>query len=297
MTATLNGPSSIAMIKMIHEKPVLTGNIPTEFIIKNEPNQIRAMMLDAQVDFAMIPSTMAALLYNRDRSYILCSIPVWGTLYLFGTDTSIHTWEDLRAKKISLMGRGLSPDIVFRLLAEKNGFDPDRDFILDYSFPGHIELANAIAAGVSDLGVISEPMVTLVMNKNSMVIPIFDLNLEWRKVFGDSIPFAQTALVVRSELAKKSPGLVKEYLLYLKESVDWVNQNPSLAADLIVRNKIMPDSGMAARTILRCNLHYINAFHEMKRIQEYLKVFYIFNPLITGGSIPDENFYFKEPAD
>jgi len=58
-------------------------------------------MLEGIADFAMIPSTMAALIYNKDRSYILCSIPVWGTLYLFGSDTSIHSWDDLKTKKIS----------------------------------------------------------------------------------------------------------------------------------------------------------------------------------------------------
>ncbi len=87
------------------------------------------------------------------------------------------------------MARGMTPDIMFRYLAERNGLDPDKDMTLDYSFPTHIELANAIAAGIADLGVISEPMVSMVMKKNPAVHPIIDFNHEWIKLFGDQHSF------------------------------------------------------------------------------------------------------------
>lgn len=297
ITATLNGPSAMAMIKMIEEKPYLQGNISTEYMIRNEPNQVRAMLLEGKIDFAMVPSTMAALLYNIEESYILAAIPVWGTLYLFGTDTSIHSWKDLKGKKISLMARGMSPDIVFRFLAIRNGIDPEKDIVLDYSFPSHIELANAMAAEVSDLGVISEPLVSLVIKKNPSIKPLMDLNKEWNSIFCDSIPFAQTALVMKRKLADESPYLVEEYLTLLRESIDWVNKNPSDASRLIVKYNILPDTLTAIESIPRCNLKYSDAFSEIKGIQEYLKVFYNFNPMIIGGSIPDEKFFYKKQAD
>ena len=287
----------MAMIRMIDDKPFLQGDTPSEFIIRNEPNQVKTMIMEGSVDFAVIPSTMAALLYNNEIPYILAAIPVWGSLYLFGNDTSIHNWADLKGKKVSLMARGMTPDIMFRYLAINNGIDPDKDIELDYSFPNHIELANAIAAGVSDLGVISEPLVTLVMAKNFGILPILDLNLEWQKLFGDSIPFVQTALMVKREIAENSPEIVDEYLELLQESISWVNQNPLEASKLIVQYDILPDTFMAMRSIPRCNLHYAQAFKEMKGIQEYLKVFYTFNPQIIGGKLPDEKFYYKEQAD
>ncbi len=297
ITATLKGPSAMAMIKMMDERPLLQKKYNTIFIIRNEPNQVRTMLLEGNIDFAMVPSTMAALIYNKEKSYILSAIPVLGDLYLFGTDTSIHLWKDLKGKKINLIAKGMSPDIVFRFLAQKNGIDPDKDIRLDYSFPTHIELANAIAAEVSDLGVIAEPFVTLVMGKNSLVFPLIDLNLEWIKIFGDSVPFAQTALVVKRELAEKNPALVDEYLSSLRESIEWVNQNPAKASKLIVKYNILPDTMTSIQSIPRCNLHYSQAFKEMKGIQEYLKVFYIFNPHIIGDSLPDAKFYYKEQTD
>jgi NitT/TauT family transport system substrate-binding protein len=286
----------MAMILMIENKPILENQYQTTFEIKNEPNQVKAMIMEGTPDFAVVPTTMAALLYNKGQDYLLAAIPVWGTLYLFGTDTSIHTWNNLKGKRVSLMAKGNTPDVLFRYLAKANGIDAEKEMILDYSFPGHIELANAIASEISDLGVISEPMVSLVQQKNPKVKPILDLNIEWEKQFGDSIPLAQTALLVKKDFLLKHPELVEEYLNKLKESTVWVNENPQKAASLIKKYEILPDSSLAVLSIPRCNIKYSSASEEMKGIQEYLKVFYTFNPLIIGGKLPDEEFYYKKPA-
>ncbi|MFW5645288.1 MAG: ABC transporter substrate-binding protein, partial [Bacteroidota bacterium] len=247
--------------------------------------------------FAVLPSTLGALVYNKTGNYILAGIPVWGTLYLFGSDTSITTWEDLKGKKVSLMGRGMTPDIMFRFLAEQNGLNPDRDMELDYSFPTHIELANAIAAGVSKLGVISEPLVSLVMARNPNIQPLINFNREWIRLFGPDIPFAQTALLVHHEFAENHPELVDDYLQKLDMSIQRVNHQPEEAAKLIVKHNILPDKSIAKRSIPRSNLHLSYAGEEIKGIHEYFKVFYNFNPLILGGKLPDEEFYYKKKPD
>ncbi len=296
ITATLKGPSSMAMIYMIDSKDTIAG-FPTEFLIKSEPRQIQSMMLEEKVDFAILPSTMGVLLYNKTGKYILAGIPVWGTLYLFGSDSAIKDWEDLKGKKISLMGRGMTPDIMFRFLARQNGLDPDQDMQLDYSFPGHIELANAISAGVSELGVISEPLVSLVSSQNPSVRPLINFNSEWIKLFGPDVPFAQTALLVHKTFAQKHPDLVNEYLQKLSESIQKTNSHPGDAAKLIVKHNILPDTTVAKKAIPRSNLYFSYAGEEMKGIHEYFKVFYNFNPLILGGKLPDEEFYFTKKSD
>ena len=296
VTATLKGPSAMAMIHMINDKDSI-GGFATQFIIKNEPNQIQAMILEESVDFAILPSTMGALLYNKTGNYILAGIPVWGTLYLFGSDISIRTWNDLKGKKVSLMARGMTPDIMFRYLAEKNGILPERDIQLDYSFPGHIELANAIAAGVTNLGVISEPLVSLVISRNPAVRPLLNFNEEWGKLFGPDVPFAQTALLVHREFAEKNPGIVEEYLSRLESSISKVNSDPEASSQLIVKYGILPDTILAKASIPRSNLRFSHAWEEIQGIQEYFKVFYNFNPLILGGKLPDEAFYYERKTD
>ena len=196
-------------------------------------------MLEGSADFAVLPTNMAAIIYNKGLHYRLIAIPVWGTLYLFGSDSTITGWNDLKGKTIHVMARGMTPDVLFRNLLLKNGIVPDEDITLDYGFPTHIDLANAIAAGRAELGVISEPLVSLVMAKNRKVRPVFDLNFEWKKFHG--IPMAQTAFMVKSSLIDENPELVEQVVNAYSHSVRRVNTDPGIAAELVVKYGILPD--------------------------------------------------------
>ena len=278
----------MGMIKFIDSVSTVSGSqIKVEIL--NEPIQVRKMVIDGSADFAILPTTMAAILYNKGIHYKLIAIPVWGTLYLFGNDTTITEWEHLRGKRIHVMAKGMTPDVLFRYLLMQHGLNPDKDVTLDYSFPTHIDLANAVAAGQANLGVISEPLVSLVMQRNTNVKSIFDLNAEWEKVL--SVPIAQTAFMVKSELATNNMEVVEKIMRSYQYSTQWVNQYPDSAANLIVKYNILPNAQVAANSILRSNLHFVRANTISTQIDSYLNIFYQMNPDIIGGKLPDENFY------
>jgi len=289
--ATLKGPSAMGMIKMI-DSLSQCKNADINITIYNEPIQVRKLMLNKEVSLAILPTTMGAILYNKGVSYQLVAIPVWGTLYLFGTDTSITQWNDLKGKRIYLMAKGMTPDVLFRHLLIQNGIDPEKDVMLDYSFPTHIDLANAVAAGQAPLGVISEPMVSMVMQKNKTVKSLFDLNSEW-DIKHPEIPIAQTALLVNSNFAKENPEKLNAIIKSYRISSDWVNANTEQAAQLIAKYGILPDSLTALLAIPRSNMKLIEGKCIKNQIDNYLKIFYDLNPDIIGGKIPDDNFYLK----
>lgn len=289
--ATLKGPSAMGMVKMIDSLNQTTG-VNIEITIYNEPIQVRKLMLEGAVDFAILPTTMGAILYNKGLDYQLAAVPVWGTLYLFGQDSTIKSWNDLKGKRIYLMAKGMTPDVLFKQLLIQNGINPDKDIKTDYSFPTHIDLANAVASGQAKLGVISEPMVSLVEQKNKKVKPIFDLNHEWQKVFPET-PIAQTALLVKRDFASKNKDIMKNILYHYKKSTDWVNKNPEKAAELIVNYKILPNAKVAKSSIPRSNLNFVEAKNIEKEIGNYLNIFYKMNPDIIGGKIPDNNFIYR----
>ena len=289
--ATLKGPSAMGMVKMI-DSLYQNENSNIEIKIYNEPIQVRKLMLEKEVDFAVLPTTMAAILYNKKVPYQLAAIPVWGTLYLFGKDTTIHNWNDLKGKRINLMAKGMTPDVLFKQLLIKNGLNPETDVILDYSFPTHIELANAVAADQVDLAVISEPLVSLVMQKNDQVFSIFDLNEEWQKVY-NNIPIAQTALMVNIDFAKNNRSTFNKILKSYNRSTEWTNNNITEAAKLIVKYNILPNTEVAENSISRSNLKFTEAYLVKYQIIEYLNVFYEQNPKIIGSKIPDDNFFLK----
>lgn len=288
--ATLKGPSAMGMIKMM-DSLANTENAKSEILIFNEPIQVRKLMLENKADFAILPTTMGAILYNKGLNYKLAAVPVWGTLYLFGTDSTIKTWNDLKGKRIHLMGKGMTPDVLFKYLLINNGIDPDKDVTLDYSFPTHVDLANAVAAEIASLGVISEPMVSLIMQKNKQMHFIFDLNIEWQKIHSNT-RIAQTAFLVKADFAEKNPEFVEQLLNEYQKSTDWVNENPENAAELIVKYGILPNTAVAIESIPRSNLNFIKAEEIKLEIYNYLEIFGALNQDIIGGKIPDENFIF-----
>jgi NitT/TauT family transport system substrate-binding protein len=130
LVATLKGPSAISMVGLIESPESIDTSLKFNFVIKDEPNQVKDLMLKGEPDFAILPATMAAILYNKGIDYKLVAIPVWGTLYLFGTEP-VTNWKELKGKHIYMMGKGFTPDIVFRILLEKNGLITDKDVMFD----------------------------------------------------------------------------------------------------------------------------------------------------------------------
>lgn len=290
--ATLNGPSAISMVQMMQDS-ILDDSAVMNFDIKTEPNLVKPLILQEQADMAILPTNMASILYNSGAKYKLAVIPVWGTLYVFGEDSTVSDWKKIKGKKVFLMGRGMTPDIMFRYLLSRNDMKVDKDYFPDYSFPTHIELGTAVAAGKAGIAVLSEPMVTIASTKNPKVKRLLSLEDEWNRDFHDSVPFAQTALLVRNSFAMAHPAIVRAFVKKYKECIEWVNKNPAAAAKLIVKYKIMPDSTLAAKTIPGCRLEFREAYPMKEGINRYLKVFYDFDPAVVGGKIPDEGFYLK----
>jgi NitT/TauT family transport system substrate-binding protein len=221
---------------------------------------------------------------------------VWGTLSLVGTDSTIKGWQSLKNKRIFLMGKGTTPDILFRYLLSIHGVNPDFDVVLDYSFPTHIDLANAATAGQAQLAVISEPLLSLTRARNPSILQLMDLNAEWAKAFPVNPAMPQTALMGRRDFIRDHPDWVMKICEAWNASIGQVNLYPEKAAARIVFHKILPDPAIAASSIPGCNLKFRYAHEIRTEIAQYLEVFYTFNPDAVGGKLPDEEFIYKKPG-
>lgn len=289
--AVLKGPSAMSMVRLINEGFTCHGK-KAEFRIYNEPDQVKALMVRRQAEIVLLPANLAAILYNKGVSdYALVAVPVWGSLYLAGTDTTVHSLEDLRQKTIYLMARGATPDIVFRFLLKTYNIDPEKDVMLDYTFNGHFELASAITAGRAPLGVISEPFVSLSASKNNNVKPLISLEEIWNQVHDDSVPMVQTAVMVRRDFLEKNKEIVNEFFMQYKEGVAWIQNNCRRAGLLVAGLEIVPDENVACDALKRCHIRFAFAWDEREKLDRYWKILFTFNPDAVGGKLPDLQFY------
>lgn len=285
----------MGMIRLFDQSSTL---IPEKLDIGiiDEPMMVRARMLKDRPELAVLPMNMAAILWNKGVRYQVVAVPVWGTLYLAGTDSTLVTWEQLRNRKVNLMGKGTTPDILFRCLLKKHGLEPDRDVQLDYSFPTHIDLANAVIAGKAEIAVLSEPLVTLARERNPRIGIRMDLNREWASAFPELPRLPQTAFLGREDFIRQHPGWVRTIADAWSASIDSLNDDPAPYLDKIVTQGILPSAAIARKSIPGSNLAFSYASDIRPMIMEYLRVFYTFNPDAVGGKLPDEEFICEIPA-
>lgn len=314
----LKGPTAMSLIGLIDQPPVLKNDnkkYKVEFTIKANPKLLRAELLQQKIDIAVIPTTLASVLYNKGVPYKTSAVTIWGTLVLMGKykekneekksvkvsdqvsaslwqkKNTVFDWNTLKNKEIHLMGKGMTPDILFRLLLEKKGLTINKDITVNYRFPQPQDLAQALAAGAVELAVISEPMASMVSARNPNVVVLADLTEEWQKETGGDIPLAQAVVIVKASFAKRRPRLVREFLNRYRTALENVNNNPQQAGELITKHGLSPNAKIAAAAIPRCHFRFEEAQEAKNKILSYLRVFYRFNPKIVGGRLPDEGFF------
>lgn len=292
--ATLKGPSAMGMINLIDSASTIAGT-PLAIEILDEPMQVRSRMLVDKPEIAVLPLNMAAIMYNKGSDYQLLAVPVWGTLYLAGTDSAVRHWADLKGRTVHLMGRGATPDILFRYLLEMHQILPEKEIRLDYSFPTHIDLSNAMIAGQASLAVLSEPMFSLAQAKNQRIRQIMDLDIEWAAVTPEYPTMPSTAILVRKDYAREHRREIQVIAEAWNRSTDFVNRFPEQAAVRIAYHKIVPDAAVALRSIPRSRLYFRYADEIRPAIEGNLKVFLTFNPNAIGGRLPDEEFIYTKP--
>lgn len=288
--ATLRGPSSVAMIKLIDSLASCESS-DIEVQIFSEPLQMRKSMLEGSVDFAVLPTTMAALLYNKGVDYRVAAIPLWGSLYLCGTDTTIKGLEDLRGGKVYLMAKGMAPDILFRHLLLKSGIEPYRDVDLDYRFPSHSDLANAAMAGRVPMCVLTEPYLSQVLNANPDLHILLDLTQLWQSV--ENHPEPETAFLCKGALSEADGHIVSVLTEAYRSSAEWVTVHPDSAAVLCTRYNINPDTLALMQSIPRTGIRVVDAADAEQNITDYLTAFLDMSPESIGGKLPDEGFIVK----
>jgi len=287
---SLKGPTSIGMIKLHEEKPSLGKSFSANYEIVASPDIMISKILSGEMDLATLPTNVAAKLYNKGTNLKLAAIIGYGTLYIVYQNISISGWEDLRGKKIYVLSKGSTPDILLRYILEKNNLEPGRDVELDYSLE-QVEISQLMISAKADIAILPEPFVSLAINKNDKIKIAFDMEKEWGKIQGGS-RLPMSCLVAASDSVLNNSAIMDKFFNAYKSSIDWVNSNPGQAAKLIEKFDIGVNAAIASEAIPRCNIEFSSAENSKNEISNYFETIFDFSPEDIGGKMPDENFYY-----
>ena len=285
----LEGPSAISFIQMIHNQQLINGE-KVEFIIKSEPQQIQALMMQNEVDFAILPTVMAANLYNKGIDFKLLACPVWGTLYILTNNKDIKKLDDLHEVKISTFGQGATPDILLQRFIQHNKLG---NVAIDYTYSNNKDISFALIHKKINLAVVSEPLVSQLILKDSTVKIVTKLNCQDYLDIYDKDIFVQTAFLVSEKFIKTNEADILPVCKAYSNSCNFINEQSLDAAKLLVEHKFLPDVQTAKISLALCNIQYVGAFALKSEVARYLNIFYEFEPASIGGKIPDRNFIYQ----
>ncbi len=289
---TPTGHPAISMAEIISGKPEILPGYNVDYTILESPDMLGAKVISGEADLFIAPTNLGANLYGKGKDVRFIGSMVWGILYIVTTE-DISTWDDLRGKEISMLGRGLTPDIVFRYLLQANGLDPEKDVTLNY-VQATTELAPTFISGRSTISIMPEPALSMVMTKKSNAKILLDLQKEWEAVSGSSESYPQASLYASGKFADSHPEFIKAFTDLYAASLESVVADPQAAASKAATFLSTPPAPIIAKSIPRGNLQWVPAGEARAALETYFKVLHDFAPGTIGGKMPDENFYLKK---
>lgn len=283
----LKGPTGIGAVKLMEEseKNETDGNYNIN--VSAAADDAMAKIISGEVDIAAVPTNIAPLIYNKTNGNIaVLAVNTLGVLYIVENGDSIHTIKDLEGKTIYSSGQGAVPEYVLNYLLEKNNVENVNIVYMTE----HAEVAAALADGRADIALLPEPNVTAVIMKNSEIRIAVDVNDEWKKTNGSEL--AMGCIVAGKEFIDENKEAVDIFLKEYSESIDYVNNNVSEAAELVEKYGIMASSDAAVKAIPNCNIVYKEKDEMKTMLEAFYDVLYKANPKSVGGEIPDTELYY-----
>ncbi|MCL1846578.1 MAG: PhnD/SsuA/transferrin family substrate-binding protein [Coriobacteriia bacterium] len=305
--ASLKGPTSIGLVDFMEKAEADGGGMGAagdtqaqligdySFQISGTADEILPGMVSGNLDIALVPANVAAVLYNRTNGGITAiSVNTLGALYVVSADDSISSLEDLTGRTLLMTGKGTTPEYVMNHLLQQNGLVDKVS--LEYKSEA-TELAAAISADPTAVALLPEPYVTAVTTKNPELSVRLSLADEWQRVEGaQGGKLVAGVTVVRTTFLADHPEVVEEFLVNQAASVDAALRDPGAAAQLVVVRGIIDNPQIAQKAIPQCNLVCLTGDQMQAALGSYLQVLFAADPASIGGALPGDDFYYHANA-
>ncbi|MBS9782286.1 MAG: ABC transporter substrate-binding protein [Arcobacter sp.] len=271
-----------------------------EFRLWKNPDELRALVLNKEVDFMAIPTNVAANLYNKGVDIKLLNVSVWGILGMISRDENLKSLKDYKGKEIIIPFRSDMPDIVFQELVKKEGLDYNKDFKIKYA-SSPVDAMQMLIMRRADHALLAEPAISIALRKTKsfpmkVVAPDLyrsvNLQEEWGKLFKTKAKIPQAGVAFLGDIKGKEK-LINRFLEEYKKSLAWYKANPKEAAKLTVKTlKMLQEEGLAD-SISKVALEDVSANDAKKDLEFFFNILKKSNPKLIGGKLPNENLYYK----
>lgn len=287
---TYNGLPAISICKLIKEEENIKSSYKTSYTIENNDKKLLESLNKKEVDIALVPTDMAAKVYNKNSSYQICASIGQGSYYLVTSDPEVIGFNStLINKEIAIAGESSMTDNIVKAILKKNNID---ETLVKFKYTNTVpELVKTLTLGEIYTGIVPETSLTSLLYKHSGLKILASTNDAYENTFDISEGYPQFSVIVRKDFAKNNKEYVNKFLFKLKESIEFVNNNPLQAGAYGEELKIPIKPQILSKAIKRCNLKFIEIDKFKQNYEYFFDILYNYNNEAVGGTVPDESIY------
>lgn len=287
---TYNGLPAISICKLIKEEENIKSSYKTSYTIESNDKKLVESLNKKEVDIALIPTDMAAKVYNKNSSYQIFASIGQGSYYLVTSDPEVRGFNStLINKEIAIAGENSMTDNIVKAILKKNNID---ETLVKFKYTNTVpELVKTLTLGEIYTGIVPETSLTSLLYKHSGLKILASINDAYENTFDISEGYPQFSVIVRKDFAKNNKEYVNKFLSKLKESIEFVNNNPLQAGAYGEELKIPIKPQILSKAIKRCNLKFIEIDKFKQNYEYFFDILYNYNNEAVGGTVPDESIY------
>lgn len=294
-SATLWGPPaapSVALAEAVSSGALREILPAAAFKTWRTPDDMRAGLSSGSMQAVIVPTNVAANLYNRGLGVQLLNVMTRGLLYVVATQ-EVSAIKSLAGKKIAVPFRNDMPDFIFRRLLASAGLQPGADLAVEYAGTPP-EAAQMLLAGRVDAALLAEPAATAAILRAKLSLKGFvraiDCQKEWAAIGGGGF-IPQAGLAVSRPFAEKlgRDGLQKLQDA-LRAATEAVVAHP-LRTSIASAFELGVLSPIVGEAIPYSNLVALPASSVRTELEKFFSILAGEDRRIIGGRLPDDGFY------
>lgn len=297
-TLTLAGPAAVVsypLMVMVEQQKFAASSVEFSFVRWKNPDQLRAMVIGKQVDFAAMPSNLAAIFYNKGHHLTLMNISIWNIMDIVSRGKPISSLDDLIGQEIVVPFKNDMPNIVLQQLLKALLADKAKQIKIRTSH-NLADAAQLLLAGKVKHALLIEPLSSIVLYQNAKngkatLTRAINISEQWQKTFPKSPKLPQAGIIANTTVNTDKVLISKVNNAY-KDAAIWCVDNASACADIVKKHLPKMPKPALMSAIKSTGLNPINSSLAKKDLQGFYQLLADNDAKRIGGNQPSNNFYF-----
>ena len=269
---------------------------PFDVQIWRSPDQLRAGLLNGDIAASIVPSYVAANLYNQGKKVKLFNIMSEGLNYIatpaIDGKPQVASLADLAKRSVVIPFKNDMPDLLLQILYKKAGLE----FANIHYTATPPEALVMFLSGKVDCAMLPEPLLSLAQikgkEKGREIVRALDVQQLWGEAFGIAPRVPIAGLLFTDDFIKSN----KEFIMALNDdltaAVAWSKENPQETAAIATEYLPFPKEALAAG-IPHSRFAAIPAASIDSELLNFYTELHALNAKITGGKVPDAGLFYR----